>query len=295
MRTAVAAVSVVIGLWAVPAALGADATISITANGFSPTSVDIEQGETVTWRNNDREAHRVVVPGTRCNLSLQPEQSSSCTFGVPETLNYSDPGETGPGFRGTVTVTRSPQRAVTIAAGIGQDNVVIFGGALTLTGFVSSNDPGEQVTIVADPLGVDPPRRITVTTGDDGQYRLRVQPRVRTQYTAEWRDTTSRVYTTLVRPRVTLRKVGRNRFAITVVAGDSFADMNVLVRRQRSRGDNRYRIVRRVRLAENPRSETISQRTFRLFVPVGFRLRAFLPDRLTGPGYLAGQSNSIRA
>jgi hypothetical protein len=27
----------------------------------------------------------------------------------------------------------------------------------------------------------------------------------------------------------------------------------------------------------------------------GFRLRAFLPDRLTGPGYLPGQSNAIRA
>jgi plastocyanin len=295
MRTAIAAATALISLWAVPTAFGADATVSVTANGFSPPSVDIEQGESVTWRNTDREPHRVVVAGTRCNLTLQPEQSSTCTFGVPDTLNYSDPGETGAGFRGTITVTRAPQRTVTIAAGIGQDNVVIFGGALTLTGFVSSNDPGEQVTIVADPLGVDPPRRITVTTGEDGQYRLRVQPRVKTVYTAEWRGATSRAYNALVRPRVTLRKVGRNRFAITVVAGDSFADMNVLIRRQRTRGDNRYRIVRRVRLAENPRTDTISQRTFRLLVPIGFRLRATLPDRLTGPGYLAGQSNAIRA
>jgi plastocyanin len=295
MRRAFVLAAVATALWTAPTSFGADATVSVTANGFNPATVTIEQGESVTWRNTDSQPHRVVVQGTECNLSLQPNQSSSCTFGVPETLSYRDPGETGTGFRGTINVERAPERRVSLDAGIGQDNIVVFGGSLTLTGFVSSNQSSEAVTIVADPLGVDPPRRISVTTGDDGEYRLRVQPRVRTTYTAEWRGTTSRVYTALVRPRVALRRVGRNRYAVTVVAGDSFAGVNVIIRRQRSRTDNRYRYVRRVTLAENPRSETISQRTFRLRVARGLRLRAFLPDRLTGPGYLAGQSNAIRA
>jgi hypothetical protein len=192
-------------------------------------------------------------------------------------------------------VARSPQRTVSLDAGVGQDNIVIFGGSLTVTGFVSSNQSSEVVTIVADPLGVDPPRRINVDTADDGEYRLRVQPRVRTTYTAEWRGATSRTLTVYVRPRITLRKVGRNRFTVTVVAGDSFAGNDVIIRRQRSRTNQRLVYVRRVTLAENPRSETISQRTFRLRVRRGLRLRAFLPASEAGAGYLGSQSNFIRA
>jgi plastocyanin len=295
MRRSIAASVVLAALWTAPTSLGADATVTIGPNGFSPPSVTIEQTESVTWRNNDQQAHRVVVMGTQCNLALQPNQSSSCSFGTPGTFNYSDPGETGSGFRGTITVTRAPQRGVSLDAGEGQDNIVIFGGSLTLTGFVTSNQSSESLTITADPLGVDPPRRITVTTGTDGAYRLRVQPRVRTTYTAEWRGAKSRALTALVRPRVGLRKVGRNRFAVTVVAGDNFAGSQVLIRRQRSRTNRRYVIVRRLLLAKHPRTDTISQRTFGLRVRRGYRLRVTLPDRETGPGYLAGQSNVIRA
>lgn len=295
MQRSIAAFVVLAALWAAPTSLGADATVTIGPNGFNPPSVTIEQTESVTWRNNDQQAHRVVVAGTQCNLSLQPNQSSSCSFGTPGTLNYSDPGETGSGFRGTITVTRAPQRGVSLDFGVGQDNIVIFGGSLTLTGFVTSNQSSESVTITADPLGVDPPRRITVTTGTDGAYRLRVQPRVRTTYTAEWRGATSRALTALVRPRVGLRKVGRNRYTVTVVAADSFAGSDVIIRRQRSVRNKRLVYVRRITLRENPRSETVSQRTFRLRVRRGLRLRAFLTTREAAPAYLASHSNLIRA
>jgi plastocyanin len=296
MRTLIATSAALAALWAVPTSLGADATVTVTSTGFNPASVTIEQTESVTWRNTDAEPHRVVVTGTQCNLSLQPNQSSSCSFGTPGTLNYSDPGETGTGFRGTITVTRAPQRGVSLDAGVGQDNIVIFGGSLTLTGFVTSNQPGESVTITADPLGIDdPPRRITVMTRTEGEYSIRVQPRVRTTYTAEWRGAASRALTAFVRPRVGLRKVGRNLYAVTVVAADSFVDRQVVILRQRSVRNKRMVIAARVRLRENPRSETISQRTFRLRVRRGLRLRAVLPSRVAAPAYLPGRSNFIRA
>ena len=288
---AVASLAVV----AAPNAFAAPANVTITATGFSPQAVTIEAGESVTWRNTSTAARRVVVAGTQCNLTLQPNQSSSCTFDSPGTLNYSDPGQSGSGFRGTITVARAPNRNVTIEQGEGEDNIVIFGGSLRLNGVVSSEQSGEQVTIVADPLGVDPARRVTVTTRDGGEWSLRVQPRVRTSYMALWRGAESRVFNVYVRARVTLRKVGRNRFTVRVVAADSFAGKQVLIQRQRSRTNRRLVIARRFLLRENPRSETISQRTFVLRVPRGFRMRAFLPAREARPAYLASWSNFSRA
>ena len=295
MRKLLISTAATLAVWAVPTALAAPANVSITATGFNPQAVTIEAGESVTWRNTTTAQRRVVVAGTPCNLTLQPNQSSSCTFDSPATLNYSDPGQSGSGFRGTITVERAPNRNVTIEQGEGEDNIVVFGGSLRLNGLVSSEESGEQVTIVADPLGVDPPRRVTVTTGQGGEWSLRVQPRVRTSYMASWRGAESRVFNAYVRPRITLRKVGRNRFTVTVVAADSFAGKQVIIRRQRSRTNRRLVIARRLLLRENPRSETISQRTFVLRVPRGFRLRAFLTAREAAPAYLGSQSNITRA
>ncbi len=133
MRRLVALIAVPLVLWAAPAALAIPANVVIAPTGFNPQNVTIEAGETVTWRNTDAQAHRVVVQGTSCNLSLQPAQSSSCEFNTAGRFNYSDPGETGSGFRGTIEVEAAPTRGVTLQA---NRNIVIFGGSITLSGAV---------------------------------------------------------------------------------------------------------------------------------------------------------------
>jgi plastocyanin len=291
MRRLIALIAVPFVLGVAPAALAVPANVVITATGFNPQSVTIEAGETVTWRNTDTQVHRVVVTGTSCNLSLQPLQSSSCEFSTSGRLSYSDPGESGSGFRGTIEVESAPTRGVTLNA---TRRIVIFGDAISLSGTVSSAQAGQTVTITVDPAG-EPARRIEVETTTGGEWTVRVQPRIRTQYTARWRNSTSDALSVQVRPRVTLRKVGRNLFAVVVVAAESFAGNRVEIRRQRSRTNQRLVTVRRVVLNENPRTETISQRTFRLTVRRGFRMRAFLPASEAGPAYLASQSNFIRA
>jgi plastocyanin len=295
MRKSIAASAVLAALWAAPTSLGADATVRIGPNGFNPATATIVQFDSVTFRNTDRAAHRVVVPGTTCTLSLQPNDSVSCTFASPGTFRYSDPGQTGSGFRGTITVRRAP-RGVMIEATPPHDYVVVFGGSMSVRGYVTNNRPGEKVTITADPRSeLDPARRITVTTGRDGEYRLRIQPRTRTTYTAEWRGATSRTLTVHVRPRIALRKVGRNVYLVTVVAGDSFAGKSVVLRRQQSLESKSMVVVRRITLRQNPRTQSISQRAFRLKVRRGLRLRVSLGNGVAAPNYLGSHSNFIRA
>jgi plastocyanin len=291
MRKLIALIGIALGLWVAPAAFAVPANVLVTATGFNPPSVTIEAGETVTWRNTDTEAHRVVVSGAQCNLSLQSLQSSSCEFNTPGTFTYRDPDEAGTGFRGTIEVESAPTRAVTIEA---PRRIVLFGDALRLSGSISSRQANQTVTITVDPAG-EPARRIELETTEGGAWTLRAQPRIRTQYTARWRNSTSEVLTVQVRPRVTLRKVGRNLFAVVVVAAESFAGNHVEIRRQRSRTNRALVRVRRVVLNENPRTETIAQRTFRLRVRRGFGMRAFLPLSQAAPNYVASQSNLIRA
>jgi plastocyanin len=291
MRRLVALIAVPLVLWLAPAALAVPANVVIAPTGFNPSDVTIEAGETVTWRNTDAQAHRVVVQGTSCNLSLQPAQSSSCEFNTAGRFNYSDPGETGSGFRGTIEVEGAPTRGVTLET---TRSTVLFGDSIRLSGTVSSRQAGQAVTITVDPAG-EPARRIEVETAAGGAWSLRTQPRIRTQFTARWRNSTSEVRTVLVRPRVSLKKVGRNAFTVIVVAAESFAGDRVDIRRQRSRRNLTLVTVTRVVLRENPRTDTTAQRTFRLRVRRGFRMRAFLPAAVAGPNYASSQSNLIRA
>jgi plastocyanin len=291
MRKLIALTVVGCALWAVPAAIAVPANVVIAPTGFNPASVTIEVGETVTWRNTDAQAHRVVVQGTSCNLSLQPAQSSSCEFNTAGRLTYSDPGESGSGFRGTIEVESAPTRGVTLET---TRSTVLFGDSIRLSGTVSTRQAGETVTITVDPAG-EPARRIEVDTAAGGAWSLRHQPRIRTQFTARWRSSTSPVRTVLVRPRVSLKKVGRNAFTVIVVAAESFAGERVDIRRQRSRRNVSLVTVTRVVLRENPRTDTTAQRTFRLRVRRGFRMRAFLTASVAGPNYASSQSNLIRA
>jgi plastocyanin len=95
-------------------ALGRTAGVDITKNGFGDRSISVMSGDSVSWKNTDTVEHQLVVDRTGCKLSLQPGQSSSCTFTTPGTFTFNDPTASGTGFSGTLTVarrTRAPSRS----------------------------------------------------------------------------------------------------------------------------------------------------------------------------------------
>lgn len=82
--------------------------ITIKGFAFSPTSLTVKKGTTVTWTNQDDAHHTVTsdtgsAPGGPASQLLAKGQSYSLTFGTAGTFNYHcDPH---PYMKGTVVVT----------------------------------------------------------------------------------------------------------------------------------------------------------------------------------------------
>lgn len=91
----------------------AHGTVSVTesADGFSPASVTIKAGQTVTWTNSDSASHTVnsnphpthtdYPPLNNVGL-IAPGTGKSFTFNTPGTYHYHD--HLNPSHQGTVVV-----------------------------------------------------------------------------------------------------------------------------------------------------------------------------------------------
>jgi len=82
------------------------ASATIQAGAFTPNSIDISIGSTVTWTNKDTAAHSVVADkGAFDSGAIAPGASFSYMFPAAGTVAYHD--GTNPGMTGTVTVSGS--------------------------------------------------------------------------------------------------------------------------------------------------------------------------------------------
>ncbi len=275
------------GMIAATTALAKTVGVDIAATGFRPAEVTVESGDSVSWKNSDTVQHDVVVQNTACKLTLQPAQSSSCTFTAPGTFAYSDPNRNEAGFRGKITVTPAVTRSVTLTSSRPH---AIFGGAVVLSGTVSSKKAGDTVTVTARPAG-EPERRIEVKTTGQGNWSLRVQPRIRTEYQAAFESALSPKVSVNVRPRITFQKVGAHRFLVVVLAAHSMAGKSVdMARWVPGRG---WVVFQSFALNSIARTETIAVRTVTTLVRRGTKLRIFMPSGQAAPNYMAGHSNFV--
>jgi plastocyanin len=67
------------------------AKISITSSGYSPASLTVANGSTVTWTNNDNAAHTVTTAEGSINSGdIMPGSSYTKTFTTAGTYTYHD-------------------------------------------------------------------------------------------------------------------------------------------------------------------------------------------------------------
>src|SRR5690242_483999 len=144
----VIAVLAVVGI--VPA-LAQAANITITKTGFSPTSVTIHPGESITWTNSDAADHQ--VSSAKASLSspvMHTGQTYSFMFATAGNFSVTDLLNKKL-KSGTVSVkTAVAAQTVSIATSSSSTN---FNGSVTLTGVVSSHAANETVTIRAQSYG----------------------------------------------------------------------------------------------------------------------------------------------
>ncbi len=281
MRKLMLATIVVLGLVAAAPALAAE-EVSITTTGFQPAQTTIATGETVTWTNNDTVARRITADGGAfASPPILPDKTFSFRFTRAGTFAYHDELKTTQ--KGTV-VSRNvaPGRSVTIASSV---RSTVLGGSVELSGNVSGGPPtAQQLIVVAKPYqGAE--TRTAVTTESDGDWSLRVRPRIRTEYQVEWGNTVSdRAPIVYVRPRVQLRVLNRmtGRLYVKVTALRPYRGKLVTLQRLTARGS--WVKVRRARLGVG----SVARFTARL--PKTARIRVLVPS---APGYLQGASGTV--
>lgn len=90
-----------------PSAMSASA--AITGSGFTPNSIDVSVGGSVTWTNNDSAPHSVVADGGQFNSgTISPGAKFSYAFPSAGTFAYHDGAN--PKMSGMVNVSGSSSR-----------------------------------------------------------------------------------------------------------------------------------------------------------------------------------------
>jgi plastocyanin len=293
----------VLGATVASSAPAATTTLAITHNGYVPKTLTIATGDSVVFANQDTIAHQVVLKptsGYTCtgSLTLQPAQSTTCTFRTATKYTVSDPNKKGSAFKGSITVNAAPGSTLSLTA---VPKVALYGRSAMLTGQLSSGQANQKVDIFTQECGASALTKLTtVTTATGGAYTLSVQPRRNTTYQARFRSSSSLQVLQKVRPKVTLRKFAPRKFRVTVLAADSYAGKFALFQRYSS-VKRRWITVRSVVLRAGSNLMTpinptrVSTATFRAKIRVRLRARAYLTQAQVGGCYAASASATIRS
>jgi plastocyanin len=228
MRKLILAFAAVAALAVAGPAGAATKTINIYGSAFSPKSVTITAGDTVTWYNHDNANHQVLAAhGQFVSPILRPKQTFSFTFRAPGTYTYKD--ELYPKHTGKVVVKGAPPTLTMTASA----PIVEFGTKATLSGVVSSHAAGEQVTIYYQPYPqTNLIQRTVLLTTTGGAWSFIVGPQILTTYEAVWKGAYATPTTIQVEPHLSL---GRNgAWIIHAAGGHSFAGRAVQFQRLNS-------------------------------------------------------------
>ena len=108
---------------------------------------------------------------------------------------------------------------------------VRFGGGLELSGRISSELPGQKVTILVRRYGSPTVTLAAVRSRAGGSWAYPVRPTVETTYDAHWNGIVSANLEIGVEPTLSLTQLGNNRLEVRIAPAARFVDRNVELQR----------------------------------------------------------------
>ena len=207
----------------------ATSTVQIKSTGFSPSSLTLNHGDAVTFRNVDRADHQVVADnGSFASPILHANQAwttNALTFAG--TVHYHD--ALHPRLTGKVTVKGAPP-AVSLALSL---PIVSYGQPTTLSGSVSSGAANESVELDQQPWGQASPTQVAIVeeTGANGTYSYTVTPSIYTTYVARWKNVASPSVVAQVAPTMHLLPGGAGYMKIIISSPVSLWHRHVYLQR----------------------------------------------------------------
>jgi len=274
MRTLILALAAVVALAVAGPVSAATKTVNIYGSGFSPKSITVTEGDTVTWVNRDNANHQVYGDkGKFVSAIIRPKGSFSFTFRAAGNYGYSD--ELHPRLRGSVVVKGAPP-TLTLTASTGY---AVAGDKVTLSGVVSSHKANESVAVFYQPYPQpNLIQRATVLTGAGGTFSLVVAPGILTTYQASWNGAYATPATVQVQPRLTL---GRNgAWIVHAYGAGGFAGRDIQFQRLNA-ATGQWVTLKKVML------NRLSAGRIVLTLPKGVnQLRLAMSVNEAGPGFL---------
>jgi len=263
------------------AGLSATIQVKITASGFSPKTVTVNQGDVVRWTNTDKVNHQLVAgKGAFASPILAPGRTYSFTFNTAGGYAYHD--ALHPALKGAIYV-KGPPPSVTLGVNA---PIVVYGDQTTVSGTISNQKAGESVLILAQPYGSSAQQIATLMTGAGGTFTYTATPTMYTTYSVKWKNAASQPVVVQVRPRLTLSKIG-SRYVAKVAGSHTFAGRSIYLQRHSQFGQ--WVTVSKLKLG--PRSGRIFSMPHR---KGRITYRVYMTTNQAGVGYLDTWSNGVR-
>jgi plastocyanin len=283
-----------------PATTTKTVAVDISKGGFTPATVSIAAGDSISWTNKDTANHQVfckTCPFTSPVLVA----GGGVTFQFTKAGNYAITDPLNKNKKSTVKVAAAP---ATLTAGP-SPRVLDYGATTTIAGTLSTGQANQRVDVLAQACGDSAAKAIaTVTTGAGGAFTYQTQPTINTSYQVRFGNGASAVTSPLAavsaRPLVTLRRNAAHRFTAQVTAGQSFVGKAVRFQRWIQR-KHHWQTVKTVFLgsrhaASAPlKGSTVSAVTFGAPLVRRLKVRAVLQSGQAGPCYIAATSRTIRS
>jgi len=276
--------AVAAGLVLTAAGAASTSTIQIRSSGFSPSSLTVDHGDRVTFKNVDKVDHQVVADsGAFASPILHPNQTwTTAALTTAGTFRYRD--ALHPRLTGKLVV-KGPPPAVSLALSV---PIVYFGEQTALSGTISSGAADQSVEIDQQPWGQASATQLAIVkTGTNGTYAYSVTPSLYTTYVARWGNVASGNVVVQVAPKMRLVPGGRGYMKVYISSPVSLWHRHVYLQRLSPFGQ-----------WVNIAALALGQQSGRLFEPVKYlpkgvsHIRVFLSVNQAGNGLLASHSGT---